>query len=236
MLGNFITGARTPFLAARMILRNRKLFLLSLLPVIVTSLLYIWGFLGLQASIQDWLFQTLGSHGWQSWIITVISWLSKLLVLLVGAITFTFAAGIISAPFNDFLAEAAERHTQPALPVVPSPGFGGRVQLIGLDIVKTLAGLGFTVVGFLLSLVPVLNILGFLVIVLVMTFNFVSYAQTRRGLGLYGAVRFLFRNFALCVGFGIVITLAFSIPIFSILVLPIAVVGGTQLVASRGHA
>lgn len=233
VFSNFMTGVRTPFVATKIILKNKKLLAWSALPVTVTILLYVWGFLHVQQSIQEWLFNSLTSRGWDSWIITVIAWLSKLLIILVGAITFSFAAGIVSAPFNDFLAEAAERYTLPPFAATESPTLGKRLQLIGLDIVKTIAGLGFTIVGFILSLIPILNILGFLIIVLVMTFNYVSYSQTRRGLGLYGAVRFLFQNFALCVGFGMVITLAFSVPILSVLILPIAVVGGTQLVASR---
>ncbi len=66
---------------------------------------------------------------------------------------------------------------------------------------------------------------------LLVTFQFVSFPQTRRGEGVLDGIRFLGRNFWVSLGFGMSIAFLFALPLVSTLALPIAVVGGTLLYA-----
>jgi CysZ protein len=202
-----------------------------LIPVGLTLLLYGWGFFALQRLAAESVSHLLQSWGWTSWIITMIEWLSRIMVVLAGALTFTFASTLISSPFNDFLAEAAEPFGTPPLPPVPSQGLTYKIRLLWLDLVKTGASLVLSLAALVITWVPLLNIVGFVLVFLVMAFQYVSYPQTRRGLTLFQSLPFLRKNFFACVGFGAVVSILFSIPFLSVLALPVAVVSGTLLVA-----
>ena len=66
---------------------------------------------------------------------------------------------------------------------------------------------------------------------LLLTFQYVSYPQTRRGENLGTSLAFLGRHFWACLGWGASMTVLFMIPLLSAFMLPIAVVGGTLLYA-----
>jgi uncharacterized protein involved in cysteine biosynthesis len=65
-------------------------------------------------------------------------------------------------------------------------------------------------------------------------FQYTSYPQTRRQERLGHGVWFLLRHAWACSGFGATITLLYAVPFVSSLALPVAVVGGTLLVARAG--
>ncbi len=115
-------------------------------------------------------------------------------------------------------------------PVPPQPLFK-KLRLLGLDMVKSVAATGAGLVALMLSWMPVVNFLALLMTFLLFCFQYISYPQTRRGLGVDEGFRFLWNHLYACLGFGAVISILFAIPIFSSFCLPLAVVGGTLLVA-----
>jgi CysZ protein len=138
---------------------------------------------------------------------------------------------IVAAPLNDTLAARTERHAVPPLPPPPRDRPGGQLRLIWIDLVKTIAA---TVVGFAamaLALVPVVNAGCVVAVCLLVCFQYISYPQTRRHVGLVSGARFLVRHAWACTGFGAAVSALFAIPILQSLALPLAVVGGTLLVA-----
>lgn len=230
-LHSFWFGLTLPIRAFRFIFSHPVLVFWSVLPIGLTLLLS--GFL--IKSLQEWAQQRLlilltgwglSPEGWLAWIALAFS---QILLFLVAALSFSFVAGIAAAPFNDFLAENTERWASPKLSPVPQSR--GWLRLVGLDVVKTIIATAAMIVAFALSFVPVIGFVAVGAIFLLMTFQYISYPQTRRGHGLGEGFRFIARHLFACLGFGLGFTFLFSIPLVSSLALPLAVVGGTLLVA-----
>jgi CysZ protein len=232
-------GLGLPYTAARLIVVTPSLLFWSLLPVLLTLFLYVY----LIATLQDWALDqvraAVAGWGWDpgGWIVWTVSLVSGLLLVLVGALTFTFASTVVSSPFNDLLAERAERWATPPLPLVERHGLAAQARLVWIDLLKSVAA---TVAGFaavLFSWVPLLNVAAVVAVCLLVCFQYTSYPQTRRQERLGAGVRFLWRHAWACAGFGATITLLYAVPFVSSLALPVAVVGGTLLVArARGGA
>ncbi len=226
-------GVTLPYRSLRLILSHRSLIIWSLLPIVLTIVLYIFGIKALQGYaiglLQDylakWGFDTAGFMGWS------LLFLGKMFLWVFAALTFTFTSSIVASPFNDFLAEKTESYAYPPLPPVTNKSFKQQIKLIGIDLLKTVAAAFAAIFAVLFSWVPGLNIVAFVISFLLVTFQYSSYPQTRRGIGLKTGAKFLWEHIFACAGFGGVLTSLFSIPFLSSFVLPIAVVGGTLLVA-----
>jgi CysZ protein len=242
-LHSFIFGFTLPLRSLRLILFRPRLVFWSILPIGLTLVLYFFVIRSLVSALQLSVLAHVSAFGLSqgslgAWIIV---WIAKILIFLVAAMTFSFLATLLSTPFNDFLAESAERWVSPPLPEpeIPSEGlFAGywrnKARLLAIDFMKTLAASSLAIIALLCSWVPVINAGALLLSFLLMTFQFISYPQTRRGEGIGKGVHFLGRHFFASLGFGIVTSLLFSIPIVSCFMLPLAVVGGTLLVGRAG--
>lgn len=226
-------GLSLPLLAARLLLRRPTLLARALVPVILALALYFWiirsGLRGVQGVILE-AFRTMGWNPEALWAWAILL-ASKLTLFLVAALTFSFATTLIAAPFNDWLAEASERFATPPLAASPAPGLSARMRLATLDLAKSVFATVATIAAVFLSWVPVLNALAFALAMLLIAFQYLSYPQTRRGIGLLRGLLFLARHPYSCVGFGFSISLLFALPGVQTLALPLAVVGGTLLFA-----
>jgi uncharacterized protein involved in cysteine biosynthesis len=237
MIPSFLYGLTLPFRAGKLILSKPVLLFWSLLPVTLTLSLYGFVVLRLQTMVKLALMMRFASwgldtHGWSVWLLSL---LVQLILLLVGAFTFSAAASVIASPFNDFLAEKTEAFAKPALPAVPKMGFAAKLRLILIDLGKAMAAAVATLLAFLLSWVPIVNLFVFALAFLLITFQYISYPQTRRGEGIGPGLKFLARYPFACLGFGGCLGVLFAIPLVSSLCFPMAVVGGTLLVArARG--
>ena len=78
-------------------------------------------------------------------------------------------------------------------------------------------------------LLPVANIVFFIGLVLLHTFTFITYPQSRREQGLLQSLLWIKDHFYLSLGFGVMSFILFSIPVIDFFALPISVVGGTLL-------
>lgn len=230
---SFIYGFKLPLQALRLIFSHKILLFWSLFPVILTALLYFYGIRHLQAAAMTALEHLLVQWGWnlESIWATLVQWTIKILLILFGALTFSFASSLIASPFNDFLAEKTEPLASPPLPRIPSPTLTYFLRTVLIDMGKTLAAAIAGIAAFLFSLIPIVNLVIFVLAFLLITLQYISYPQTRRGQGIREGVQFLCKNFYACVGFGAALSLCFAIPLLSIFVLPVAVVGGTLLFA-----
>lgn len=231
-------GLTLPYIAGRLILATPVLLFWSLLPILLTLLLYVY----LIGALQDWAMLQVTSHvvswGWspEGWSVWIASLVTRLVLILVGAITFTFASTMVASPFNDILAEKTEPHATPPLAPVTGGGLARQLRLIWIDLVKTVAATVAGGVAVLFSWIPVLNIAAFVAVFLLVCFQYTSYPQTRRRERLGAGMQFLFRHAWACAGFGAAITFLYAIPFVSSFALPLAVVGGTLLVARANAA
>lgn len=230
---SFYYGLLLPWRAFKLIVANPTLIFWSLLPIGLTTTLYVFAISRLQGMAKTFFKEALTQWGWNpegaiAWIATLVF---SLLLIIVSALTFTFLSSMIAAPFNDFLAEKTEGYVQPALSPVPESSWKHKMHLIGIDLLKTFAATGASVFALLFSWIPVVNLLSAGAAFLLITFQYTSYPQTRRGISLGQGVTFLWKHIFACLGFGATLALLYSIPFVSCVTLPLAVVGGTLLVS-----
>lgn len=230
---SFLFGVTLPLQSVSLMMRQPRLWLWSAFPLAIALALYIFGLRELQNWATVELQSLLSSHGVnsESWIATLALLLARIVLVILGVILFSTVSAIATSPFNDFLAEATESLTSPALPVVRAQGLGHRARLILIDLAKTLAAALASLSALLLSWLPVVNALALLLTFLLICFQFISYPQTRRGEGLGQALGFLWRHLFACAGFGAAFSFLFAIPIVGALTIPVAVVAGTILYA-----
>ncbi len=234
---SFFYGLFLPFRATKLILKNRSLLLWSTIPFALTLAVSIYGVATLKTYLVGLGMHYLGLYGFAPESLTAQAAiiLFKIVLFVLAAVSFSFLAGIIASPFNDFLAEATEPHVRPALPNLPevSKKFSFRAKAIWIDIIKTIVVTGLQIFTLILAIlviwIPGLNVLLMCLTFQLLTFQFVSYPQTRRGEGLGQGLKFLWNYFFACAGFGATIGTLFALPFISGFALPIAVVGGTLL-------
>lgn len=232
-MNRFFSGFFTPLKALGLIVRNKKLIGLSVLPVVVTAIIYaiLLTFIIRFADTKlDALISRTGLNQ-DNILYSVVHVLVAIVLILASVLTFSLVANLVATPFNDFLAEAAESFAQPPLPPVPGMKFKERLRQIWIEFRKSLVVLLIAFFVFLFSLIPVVGLLGLLAAPMLLTYEFVSYPQTRRSYGIRKSLGFLSRNAAACFGFGLMCSLLFLIPFVSCFMLPLAVVGGTLLFA-----
>jgi uncharacterized protein involved in cysteine biosynthesis len=238
-IGSLVYGFTLPFQCISLIFAKPKLLLWSVLPVILTAVSYGFIYVKTQDFIRDFTTQILSHWGLnpEGWIAATFILLSKILLFILGALTFSLFSNIIACPLNDFLAEETERYTSPALDAVHNRRISFRIKVIGIDLIKTTFAAFVQCLSLFISWLPLVNVVAILLTILLLTFQFVSYPQTRRGEGVYDGIRFIFSHLYSCLGFGAAVVLVFSIPFLSCLFLPLAVTGGTLLYGrSRGSA
>jgi uncharacterized protein involved in cysteine biosynthesis len=230
---SFVYGLSLPARSARLLLSKPKLLGLALLPASITVALY-WLLLG---KFIAWLkpqafalFQHWGVDP-NGWTAGALLFLAQIAIVVAAVLAFSGLCALVAVPFNDFLAEAAERHTEPPLPHTPPLSAARAARAMWIDFCKTLAALVLQVAALFASWLPIINGVAWVLGCLLVTFQFISYPQTRRGIGFRGGASFVGRHVFACLGFGMVYLLLFSIPWFTPVVLPLAVVGGTLLVA-----
>lgn len=226
----FVIGFKLPFKAGKLILQHKKLLIFSLIPIAITAIIYIY----IIANLQNWIdlnLQELFVH-WgldkTGWVLSFLTFFMRILLLIASALTFSLTATIVASPFNDFLSEFTEKiYYKDQLQTL---NFSWSFKLLWIDLIKTFAVVITSILAFILSWIPIVNIFIIGLSFLLLCFQFVSYSFTRRGFGTVNEIGFIWKNLFTSLGFGFALAILFSIPLISILILPLAVVGGTLFV------
>lgn len=226
-------GALLPFQSLQMIFSYPSLLFWSALPIALTLTVYFFLIRRMQSEVKEILHRYLNSWGWNpdGFLTSTLFVFTGILMVIVGALTFSFISSIVSSPFNDILAERAERWTEPPLSPVAKIPLLAKMKLVMIDLMKSVAAVIGVLSAILLSWVPGLNLVALCAAFQLVAFQYISYPQTRRGEGFSEGMHFLWRHFFACLGFGAVLSSLFAIPVLSSLAVPIAVVGGTMLYA-----
>ncbi len=230
---SFSYGLKLPFRALRLIVSTPSLLAWSLLPVLLTGVLYFFGIRELQHWVMQYVREWIVHSGFhlEGWVGSVLDWTIAILLWIVAGLTFSFTSTILASPFNDLLAERAERFAE--LPMTPAPpgGFQHLARTLMIDVSKSVAAATATVCALVVSWIPLINFIAFALAFLLLAFQYTSYPQTRRHITLRAGLWFLVTHFWACFGFGATMSLLFAIPLISSFALPVAVVAGTLLVA-----
>lgn len=214
----FFEGCLLPIRALILLFRTPSLWIWAILPSFFTGLVYFFAFkamlLGLQPLLPSWLTYSLGG-----------------LALLVGVFFFSTASTLIAGPFYDWLSEKTENLPSVSLPAVPpnQKGWLAAFRHLGIDFTKSALSLVGYAFCLSISWIPLINIFGGAISLGLISYQFVSYAQTRRGMGPKTAAQLLVRHWPLAVGMGLTLALPLSIPVLSILTLPLATISGALL-------
>lgn len=236
MNGNPLTGA-TYLLKGAELLTKPGIRPFVLIPLVINIVLFA-GFIWysalqiekLEAWFQDWLWDWLD-------FLTVILWpLFLLLALFVVAYTFSLVANFIAAPFNGLLAARVETYlADPAAAdaaaesgqEITGPSAGSiMVSAIQREISKLFYVLPMGLLILILSFIPVLNILSYVIGAWMLSIEYGDYPMDNNEITFKEAKRRLKARRLSSLGFGGVTMAATLVPIVNFFVMPAAVCGG----------
>jgi CysZ protein len=239
---NLVVGVALPFQAAKLVLRNPKTWPWVLLPIFVTIAVYYWlwsdVFIPWQNSISEvsvhalaGLFGVESSESLKSGLRSLINVLLATFFWIVALLSFSSLSNIATLPVNDFLAEAVEPLCNPPLARDFPSGVAAFFGALWVDLRKSLFAAAVMVVTFFFSWIPIMNFVAIGLVALALTFQYIGYATTRRGMGVRASIGVCFRNLALSFGLGLSCMVLLSIPFIKLVIPPLAVIAGTMMFA-----
>ena len=230
------TGFRYLTLGLGMLLKpGMKRFVF--IPIIANCIVFIFLTLSLLnhfSEIQLW-FASLFPDWWiLSYIVAFLSGLFIFFILLIYGYSFTVLTNIIAAPFYGRLAEKIEEHVTGT--AIPNESIISMVlRTLRRELVKLwyFISRGFLLmIGMLfLSVVPLLNLLVPIIVLLwgawVMTLQYIDYPADNHQLPFSSLRNRLKQQRFSCISFGGTIMMGSMIPVINIVMMPLAVAGGT---------
>jgi len=166
-----------------------------------------------------------------SWLGTGVlaSILAAILVIVIsGALTLAFAS-VVASPMNALLSEK----------VLVSEGYKAKssgfrflifVRMLLLGLLKGVFVLGLTVLLFILSFFPPLQVVVIFISAMLISSDYFDYALECYEVGLGGRSRFYRRQILSWCGFSLGLALTMMVPGLSFLLLPAGIIGGARLV------
>jgi CysZ protein len=140
--------------------------------------------------------------------------------VLVTLIVSMLVANIAAAPFYEIVSVAVEREVTGRAP--PELGLWGNVRVAWVEVKKAAF---IIVVSIILLFIPGLNVISVLLSAFLIGWNFFDYPLARRGWSFRERLAFVRREFWSVLGFGLWLVIPFA----QIVMMPLAVAGGTML-------
>jgi len=232
-------GFRSPIMGMSLIIRNPKIGLYAVIPFLLSSFLMVamlyWTISDLP-NIVSWALGYIGLTEITAWWAQIIYYT----VLVLGGISFLLAgmfAGyiavlILGAPFNSMLAEKTLSHLKrlPAREAGLKEWVRLSVKMLLVSLVKAVIFLVFAVILFVLSLIPVVNLVASFCACLVMAFDSTDYSFEVLGFGLRKRFFYFKKNIFVFAGFALALAVTLLIPGLNFFLIPAAVVAGAHIV------
>ncbi|MCZ6709699.1 MAG: sulfate transporter CysZ [Gammaproteobacteria bacterium] len=226
----FLDGAR--------LAGNRQLGRYTWIPVLIAVVVITIGLsltLGYLKEFSSYLVALLPE--WLDFLDVVLTPLLYALGLLIGAWLLSLLAVVIASPFLGDLSIQVERLRYADAPANTGGVWRGAASSLRREARKLGYHLPRLVGVFLITLIPVINALSPVVWfgfgAWTMAVQFADYPAENRGLPFIQTLEHLRRNRVTALGFGACVTLALAIPLLNIMVIPVAVAGGTILWRSK---
>ncbi|MBF0477700.1 MAG: EI24 domain-containing protein [Deltaproteobacteria bacterium] len=232
----FIMGLSYVVRGAGFINAQRSLLKYVLTPLLINFVLYLaFGWMAI-ANFHSWLKTLLPVGQGYLWLIAYILAMGIGCIILTLLIVYTFVlvGNIVASPFNDLLSEKAE-----SLAAGRDVGASVSLRAIGQAVFQELTKAAIFVAIMLallvINLVPVIGsviylLVGGLVTLFFIALQFFDYALSRRGLSLSAKIRLVLDHYLIAAGFSLGVFLVLMIPFIGLVVIPVAVVGGTLLI------
>lgn len=235
----FFLGARAPIEGIRLLFRVKGVFLLSIVPALVTSGFLVFGiYKGIEV-VPMIITGLLGMFGItiSGFFLQVAYWLTLFLgglmyLLLTVASAFVLTK-ILLVPFNSLIAEKVLRHegrlrsSNDRLSVWIKKS----IVLMGVSVLQTLIFLVIGSVLFVTSFIPVLQVVSGFIGLIIIAFDCSDYSMELAELGIRRKFDLLKSRFLEFSGFGVVVGLTLFVPLLNLLFLPIAVAGASWMIS-----
>lgn len=239
-VSRFFTGAIAPVSGFRLLLSSRKIFLLSIIPFIIGFVFigvglvlasqYIVPFLETWLSFDQFVDQSPWFGSLLSFLILIVSW------LVVAVFNFLFGylcVILVAGPFYALLAEEVFRQ-QGFIKNGRAPlSLAMKMMLMGVSKVFIFSIVG--VVCFVLTFIPVVNILSPIIIFSMVAFDCVDYSFEVDLLSLRKRFLFFRQNLYEFLGLSFVIFLTTFLPGSFFVFLPVFICGATKMYIQLAH-
>jgi uncharacterized protein involved in cysteine biosynthesis len=235
------TGLSVLPFAFRLLRKSPILWKWALPPMVISFLVVLFSFSWARGLIDGLILGWIGATSLSSisWINSAVHFLSAAVTLLAFSLVFTWIFLLVSIPFSDPLAEATEKLIGIHPSVDPNHRPVSFAKMLWIDLGKSLLVIFLQMIVFGFALLffwlPGIQIIIFALNAWLIAFQFLSYPQTRRGLGIFESFRILRSRAFVVWSFGAAIACIYFIPYLSSFLTPIAVIAGTVLYGKIVH-
>jgi len=233
MIGDFTIGIQALARGIRL-LNQPSVRIYVIIPFCINLLLFgalIWYGYSLFQPLVEWMMSFVpGFLDFLQWLI----WLFfGVLAVLTVFFTFTPVANIVAAPFNALMAEKIEIHL-----TGKAPSSGSSFAKMALDAIRSQLGkllyiLLWALGLFLLSLIPLLNLIAPVLWVIfgswLLSLEYFDYPMGNHDIVFAEEKRYLRERRGIALGFGGGVMVMTSTPIVNFIAMPVAVAGATLL-------
>tara|TARA_B100000886_G_C20384856_1_gene475568 strand:- start:582 stop:1307 length:726 start_codon:yes stop_codon:yes gene_type:complete len=227
-----MTAFKNILMSFKMIMGDKVLLILSLIPVTIGLLFY--GLLG------GWIFTSIIPFGneliqtWLSidWLGSILGWIAKALITILFFFvinwTFFLVVSLLASPFNDLISARVERKLLNQDLGTLGASFDGVFKKIGFTLIneskKVFLIMILSLISLLLSFFPILSPVTILVQSILVAVNFLDYNWSRHDLNIKECFRsyklsFVDNTISGLIGVGVL-----AIPGLNILSLPVLIV------------
>ncbi|MEK7865602.1 MAG: EI24 domain-containing protein [Planctomycetota bacterium] len=235
-IGGFVSGVASVPRGINRLLSDAPLRKLAMIPLLITTVLYIAAIVALfvwGADLLDWAWPK-PSDGWLKWLWYVVLPLGIILIVIVIALLFSTVAEAVGGPFYD---KMAMRVLEGEGISTRDPGlFRGTIPDMFRSLLFVAAAVGFGV----LSFIPVIGlpfaILGTSIAWVGLAAAAVNPALLVTGYGIGGRLRYFLRSYSALAGMGVAIGVVLLVPLAGLIAIPGSVVGASALYARSRRA
>jgi CysZ protein len=233
-IGDFLSGLQTYWKGVRWLKKHPKLFSLLFIPWVIGIILVVsafYFFLAYSDSIVETILYTPGTAWWSGVLHSIATFFLYITVFILALVLGVLSANVVAAPIYEVVSVELERDLM-----------GGQVREISLlESIKLIPEemkklLFIAVISIAAILVPGLNVLAAFISAFLIGWDFYDYPLARRGLKLNERLAFMRPDVFRITGLGMWLI----IPFIQVLLLPLAVVGGSMLclesIQKRGAA
>jgi CysZ protein len=232
IVGRFTAGFMLPLKGGLLLLRHRRLLALATVPLVLNLLLYLAALALVVHYYEQWFGLLVAQPQAWYWFVGYVVLRLVAFVLLLAALVFSFVfvGTALTAPFLEVLSAHVERLLRGPETLTfgrPLSWLRDLRRALGHALLLLLLWLGLFPLSFLPGLGHLLWMVGSW---LLLAYNFTAFALEHRRWSFREQWRLLLREWAATLGFGAAVFVVLLLPLFGLVLLPIAAVGGTLLV------
>ncbi|MGI5486622.1 EI24 domain-containing protein [Microtetraspora malaysiensis] len=239
--GGFLRGVGCAFRGLGWVARHPRWWLFGLIPALIAFVLYAFAlvWLGTHAGgLAEWATPFADGWGWRDVFRTLVGILIFVAGLALAVLTYAAVTLAIGEPFYEKLSEKVEEDLGGLSEAVDAPFWRSLMRSIRDSLITLGYMLLFTIPLFVLGFVPVIGqtvvpVLGAIVSGFFLSVELTALPLERRGMGRKERFALLRGEKGATLGFGVLLFLAFMVPLVAVVLMPAAVAGAAILVRER---